>query len=706
MQSLTPNRFILHDVYTDPDKFLHVIAWKMNEICCFLWEKCVSILALVDKHKKSAYRVILDGTREREKNVKHMGNKTESRRHRYGMRGKPGGYSLIKGCIQLACSVVQKSEYIWQQRETMPNSVNPSVCVFRISAPMSRKVCIADKPRFMSRCFRSLFIGERKVVICAVGAVVRRRVVILGADSKEKALFNGDASLISFNYAGTRRTAIKQHFFFVDGVVLCARRQRQRADLSWRNNADERVHLLFPPKGGRAAETFQSLFSYTDGKIRDGYGEDGCGRKVEHKPKVSVENRRCFIVSFGVLIASHNPYYDDGIIKKTPKSIDVHPVEFGIWSLRHVGSEVFPIGEEKVVAADVFTLSSIYNCRVLSAKRGRLFACVRMSDWTLNDVTDNVMGCQRQKSGCSTIDDSEKRLSGPIAPEPLSKRQGRMTYSFGEATTSVYASPEMALGRKYARDVYDVVTSTPRRRMLIYRGYIHLFGVERIAGERLIRDSDAGCGFPGATIVAGRRKINGRIRVGISFVVSEMPVKYRYDPDNNRQQHVAHARINRTVQNEIIVSVLLWRRGVEFWAIDGIASRIPDLRESKLWRSEAIKNQRPRKAPVKRKQAPPLNNTRIRFDFHVNSGRGGGSLMRKGALLDRLEEALLPKKLRVALLSFSGRPRPHLYKQTSAPSIAVAVVDSEGGSDTSSDGTSRRINPCDEATVNTQVRRI
>jgi hypothetical protein len=34
------------------------------------------------------------------------------------------------------------------------------------------------------------------------------------------------------------------------------------------------------PEGGRAAETFQSLFSHIDGKIRDGYGEDGCGRKV------------------------------------------------------------------------------------------------------------------------------------------------------------------------------------------------------------------------------------------------------------------------------------------------------------------------------------------------------------------------------------------------------------------------------------------
>jgi hypothetical protein len=42
----------------------------------------------------------------------------------------------------------------------------------------------------------------------------------------------------------------------------------------------ERIHLSFPPKGGGAAEAFQSLFSHTDGKIRDGYGEDGCGRKV------------------------------------------------------------------------------------------------------------------------------------------------------------------------------------------------------------------------------------------------------------------------------------------------------------------------------------------------------------------------------------------------------------------------------------------
>jgi hypothetical protein len=37
---------------------------------------------------------------------------------------------------------------------------------------------------------------------------------------------------------------------------------------------------FIPPEGGRAAEASQSLFSHTDGKIRVGYGEDGCGRKV------------------------------------------------------------------------------------------------------------------------------------------------------------------------------------------------------------------------------------------------------------------------------------------------------------------------------------------------------------------------------------------------------------------------------------------
>jgi hypothetical protein len=30
-----------------------------------------------------------------------------------------------------------------------------------------------------------------------------------------------------------------------------------------------------PPTGGQAAETSQSLFSHTVGKIRDRYGEDG-----------------------------------------------------------------------------------------------------------------------------------------------------------------------------------------------------------------------------------------------------------------------------------------------------------------------------------------------------------------------------------------------------------------------------------------------
>jgi hypothetical protein len=50
--------------------------------------------------------------------------------------------------------------------------------------------------------------------------------------------------------------------------------------LGTRARRKERIHLSFPPEGGRAAEAFQSLFSHTDGKIKDGYGEDGCGRKV------------------------------------------------------------------------------------------------------------------------------------------------------------------------------------------------------------------------------------------------------------------------------------------------------------------------------------------------------------------------------------------------------------------------------------------
>ncbi|KAH0820640.1 hypothetical protein GEV33_002151 [Tenebrio molitor] len=38
--------------------------------------------------------------------------------------------------------------------------------------------------------------------------------------------------------------------------------------------------------GGRAAEAFQSLFSHTEGKIRDGYGEDGCEMKVVGSPGI------------------------------------------------------------------------------------------------------------------------------------------------------------------------------------------------------------------------------------------------------------------------------------------------------------------------------------------------------------------------------------------------------------------------------------
>jgi hypothetical protein len=37
---------------------------------------------------------------------------------------------------------------------------------------------------------------------------------------------------------------------------------------------------FIPPEGRWAAEAFQTLFSHINEKIRDGYGEDGCGKKV------------------------------------------------------------------------------------------------------------------------------------------------------------------------------------------------------------------------------------------------------------------------------------------------------------------------------------------------------------------------------------------------------------------------------------------
>jgi hypothetical protein len=58
-------------------------------------------------------------------------------------------------------------------------------------------------------------------------------------------------------------------------------------------HSEKTVHFSFPPEGGRAAEAF-SLFSHTDGKIRDGYGEDGCGRKV-----VGTER---------LILTQHSPY--------------------------------------------------------------------------------------------------------------------------------------------------------------------------------------------------------------------------------------------------------------------------------------------------------------------------------------------------------------------------------------------------------------
>jgi hypothetical protein len=53
-------------------------------------------------------------------------------------------------------------------------------------------------------------------------------------------------------------------------------------------------YISHSPGRGRAAEAFQSLFSHIDGNIRDGYGEDGCGRKV-----VGTER---------LILTQHSPY--------------------------------------------------------------------------------------------------------------------------------------------------------------------------------------------------------------------------------------------------------------------------------------------------------------------------------------------------------------------------------------------------------------
>jgi hypothetical protein len=39
-----------------------------------------------------------------------------------------------------------------------------------------------------------------------------------------------------------------------------------------RRGRPKEIQVSFPPKGSRTAEAFQSLFTHTDGKIRDGYG--------------------------------------------------------------------------------------------------------------------------------------------------------------------------------------------------------------------------------------------------------------------------------------------------------------------------------------------------------------------------------------------------------------------------------------------------
>jgi hypothetical protein len=81
------------------------------------------------------------------------------------------------------------------------------------------------------------------------------------------------------------------HLFFYcmnNKLEVCKKQMCQNA----KNFGQKGKDTFFIP--GWAAEAFQSLFSHTDGKIRDGCGADGCGRKV--------------VGSDGSIQTQHSPY--------------------------------------------------------------------------------------------------------------------------------------------------------------------------------------------------------------------------------------------------------------------------------------------------------------------------------------------------------------------------------------------------------------
>jgi hypothetical protein len=65
---------------------------------------------------------------------------------------------------------------------------------------------------------------------------------------------------------------------FLTTLTICClfrRRNKKLPQMRWK------VYSKTRRASNLAAESFQSFCSHTDGKIRDGHGEDGCGRKME-----------------------------------------------------------------------------------------------------------------------------------------------------------------------------------------------------------------------------------------------------------------------------------------------------------------------------------------------------------------------------------------------------------------------------------------
>jgi hypothetical protein len=68
--------------------------------------------------------------------------------------------------------------------------------------------------------------------------------------------------------------------FYGAGVFFVEREERTERNVQFRELTKGKGTSFIPPEGRWAAEAFQSLFSHIGEKIRDGYGEDGCGKKV------------------------------------------------------------------------------------------------------------------------------------------------------------------------------------------------------------------------------------------------------------------------------------------------------------------------------------------------------------------------------------------------------------------------------------------